>query len=91
MGPVTAQASTASPRQLREAGATTVIASLWPVDDADAAIFMTAFYRELGARCGQGWVDLLVRYGPRGGISKDNGAGCGAPHHQGCPQLAAAW
>jgi len=41
-----------------EAGATTVIASLWPVDDDCAAEFMTTFFRELRARRGTGLVDL---------------------------------
>lgn len=41
-----------------EAGATTVIASLWPVDDTSAATFMTAFYNDLIRRRGQGVIDL---------------------------------
>lgn len=41
-----------------EAGATTVIASLWPVDDTSAADFMTAFYTDLSHRRGQGLIDL---------------------------------
>lgn len=32
------------------AGATTVLASLWPVNDASAELFMTAFYEELNRR-----------------------------------------
>jgi len=41
-----------------EAGATTVIASLWPVNDTAADIFMEAFYTELSARRGSGLIDL---------------------------------
>lgn len=41
-----------------EAGATTVIASLWPVNDTIADIFMEAFYTELSRRRGSGPVDL---------------------------------
>jgi CHAT domain-containing protein/tetratricopeptide (TPR) repeat protein len=41
-----------------EAGATTVIASLWPVIDSSAAVFMTAFHEELSRRRGTGVVDL---------------------------------
>lgn len=41
-----------------EAGATTVIASLWPVSDTAADIFMEAFYAELAARRGSGPIDL---------------------------------
>jgi CHAT domain-containing protein/tetratricopeptide (TPR) repeat protein len=41
-----------------EAGATTVIASLWPVDDISAEKFMTAFYSELSSRRGTGLIDL---------------------------------
>jgi tetratricopeptide (TPR) repeat protein len=41
-----------------EAGATTVIASLWPVSDTAADIFMEAFYTELSARRGSGEIDL---------------------------------
>jgi CHAT domain-containing protein len=41
-----------------EAGATTVIASLWPVDDTSAEIFMKAFYGELSGRRGSGLIDL---------------------------------
>ncbi|MET0455811.1 MAG: CHAT domain-containing tetratricopeptide repeat protein [Mycobacterium sp.] len=41
-----------------EAGATTVLASLWPVDDVATAVFMTAFYQELARRRGSGLIDL---------------------------------
>lgn len=41
-----------------EAGATTVIASLWPVHDASAELFMTEFYAGLARRRGTGVVDL---------------------------------
>jgi CHAT domain-containing protein len=41
-----------------EAGATTVIASLWPVDDISAENFMKAFYAELSRRRGSGLIDL---------------------------------
>lgn len=41
------------------AGAATVLATLWPVDDASARVFMTRFYRELArAREGASLVDL---------------------------------
>lgn len=41
-----------------EAGATTVIASLWPVDDNSAEAFMTAFYSKLSSLRGSGLIDL---------------------------------
>jgi CHAT domain-containing protein len=41
-----------------EAGATTVIASLWPVDDTSAETFMKAFYTELSRLRGTGPIDL---------------------------------
>jgi CHAT domain-containing protein/tetratricopeptide (TPR) repeat protein len=41
-----------------ERGATTVIASLWPVSDTAADIFMEAFYTALSARRGSGPIDL---------------------------------
>jgi CHAT domain-containing protein/tetratricopeptide (TPR) repeat protein len=41
-----------------EAGATTVIASLWPVNDTTADIFMEVFYTELSRRRSSGLIDL---------------------------------
>ena len=41
-----------------EAGVPTIIASLWPIDDTSAEIFMKAFYEELSRRRGTGRIDL---------------------------------
>jgi CHAT domain-containing protein/tetratricopeptide (TPR) repeat protein len=43
-----------------EAGASAVLASLWPVGDEACKIFMVAFYRELARRVNNGSVDLRL-------------------------------
>ena len=47
-------------RAAAEAGASAVIACLWPVGDDSAAIFMRAFYKRFAAARAQGPVDLRV-------------------------------
>lgn len=43
-----------------EAGAPRVLATLWPIDDRAAALFMAAFYRELAGPAGKPTTDLLA-------------------------------